>query len=37
MTLVVNDVESVTKYLVELFSQVILLVNIDVCFNDNGS
>lgn len=30
MTPVVSHVESVTKYLVELFTHVILLVNIDV-------
>lgn len=30
MTLVVSYVESVTKYLVELFTHVILLVNTDV-------
>lgn len=29
-TFVVSCVESVTKYLVELFTHVILLVNIDV-------
>lgn len=30
MTLVVSYAESVTKYLVELFTHVILLVNTDV-------